>query len=307
MTRLLRFGWLACVGLALAATAARAEITRMTADGTVYRIDVDPWALSGRVVGTALKSTRQFPKGGKEVTYIPGTDDAATDRDPAVEVDPSTGTVVVVWARNEGTGFNLYVTRYDGAWSAPRLLVRMDGDELEPQIRFDTKYLHVSWHQDFAGQTTWWRSSFRSGTLEQVFGPERIPTDDAVSVSPDGGPAYGTMDAPCNDVYFNATVFGRLGDPGRAYVWGVRDEPVPFNFRQSLLLPAEVRSVVAADAGFIYGRFTYWFTTTDRLYYTTLVNGQWSDMRLVELGVATSSDARLMLRDLFKRLAGGGL
>lgn len=305
----MRIGLILGVVVAVVATTARAEVTRITSDGTVHRIDVDAWSPSGRITGTALKWTRQFPKGGKESSYIPGTDDAAPDRDPAVEIDPATGAVVVVWARNEGAGFNIFASRYDGSWSLPRLLARMDGDELEPQLRIGPKALHVSWRQDVSGQTSWWRSSFRADTFEPVFGPERLPTDDATAVPPDGGPAYGTTEAPAGDLYFSATVFGRSpGDPGRAYVWGVRDEPVPFNFRQCLTLPAEVRSVVAQDARFIFGRFTYWFTTADRLYYTTLCNGRWAEMRVVELNASTSSaDAQLMIRELFKRLAGGGL
>jgi hypothetical protein len=297
---------LACVGAALVLAPARAEVQRLACDGTVYRVEVDTWVQSGRPSGTVLRSTRQRPKGGKDLSYIPGTDDAAIDRDPALEIDPSSGKPVVVWARSDAGAFNLYVSRFDTSWSAPRLLVKMDGDDLEPQVRFDARYLHVSWRQDRAGQTTYWRSSFLSSTLEPAFGPERIPTEDAVSVSTDGGLADAT-EAPAGTQYFCATLFDRVGDPGRAYVWGVRDEPVPINYRQSFVLPPEVRSVTFAEAGHVGGRFTYWFTTNDRMYYTTLANGRWVDMRVVELTAQTSvAEARLQLAVLNQRLTAGG-
>jgi hypothetical protein len=297
----------ACLLAPLGAAPARAEVQRIAADGSVYRVDVDPWNQGGKATGTVLRATRQKAKGGKDQTNIPGTDDAAIDRDPALEIDPSTGKPIVVWARSDATGFNLYVSRYDTAWSTPQLLVRQDGDDLEPEIRFGSRYLHVSWHQDIAGQTTYWRSSFLASTLEPVFGPERIPIEDAVSVPPEGGPSSGNDPSQGNQ-YFCTTVYDRApGGPDRAYVWGVRDEPVPFNYRESFLLPPEVHTVSSSEAGYLGGRFTMWLTTANKLYYTTFADGRWADMRLIELtGQLTAADALGQLAVLNERMTAGG-
>ena len=109
-----------------------AEVQKLASDGSVYRVDLVPWVQAGKPNGTVLRMTRQKPNGGKETFNIAGTDDAVVERDPSLEIDPSSGRPLVVWARNDGPGFNLYVSRYDGTWSTPQLLARLDGDDLEP-------------------------------------------------------------------------------------------------------------------------------------------------------------------------------
>lgn len=297
----------ACLLMPWGTSPARAEVQRIASDGSVYRVDVDPWSQGGKSTGTVLRVTRQKAKGGKDQSIIPGTDDVVVDRDPALEIDPSSGKPIIVWARNDATGFSLYVSRFDTSWSTPQLLVRQDGDDLEPEIRFAARYLHVSWRQDAAGQSTYWRSSFLASTLEPMFGPERVPTDDAVSIPPEGGPSSANDPSPGLQ-YFCTTVGDRApGDPFRAYIWGVRDEPVPINYRESLLLQPEVHTVNSSDVGYLGGRFTFWFTTSSRLYYTTFADGRWADMRLIELtGQLTAGDAIEQLVVLNERIAAGG-
>ncbi|HZN55720.1 MAG TPA: hypothetical protein VFB67_10425 [Candidatus Polarisedimenticolaceae bacterium] len=302
---------LASAAVALAtAPHARADVQRIAGDGTVHRVDVEPYVQPNRVAGTVLKSTRQKPKGGKETSWIPGTDDVFLDREPVLEIDPATGKPVVVWSRNEGTGFNIYVSKFDGTcWSAARLLIKTDADDIEPRIRVDRNYLHVVWRQDLAGQPSYWRWSFKTSTLDPVYGPERLPTDDPVLVPPEGGTTTGATDISWSERFFCASIFSRIpGDPGRSYIWGVRDEPVPINFRQAFELPAEVKAIVASDAEWVGGRITYWFTTTDKLYYTIYTAGKWSEMRVIELGAPIgTADARLLIFDLNRRNASGGL
>jgi hypothetical protein len=298
----------AAAALAVGSGPARADIQRIGSDGTVYRVDVETRFVAGRPSGTQLRFTLQRPLGGKDLSIIPGTDDSAVDRDPALEIDPTTGTPYVVWSRGDSAGFNLYVSRYTGSWSTPRPLVKADGDDIQPQLRFDDRYMHVSWRQDFYGQSAWWRTSFVPGTYEISFGPERIPMDAAFAGPGDGG---GTdPDAPpIEDQYFTACVFN-VGDGGggNAWIWGVRDEPVPITYRQAFSLPIEVKGVTLQEASFLSGRFTFWFTTVDRLYYTTFADGiGWAPFRVVEIGSQTSaSDARLLLTELNKRISSGG-
>ena len=62
------------------------------------------------------------------------------------------------------------------------------------------------------------------------------------------------------------------------------------------------------EASFLSGRFTFWFTTADRLYYSTVTDGTgWAPFRVIEIGSQTSaSDVRLLLSELNKRISSGG-
>lgn len=286
----------------IAVAPAWGDTQRIVSSGDVHRIEVAP-APSG---GTGLWATVQNSKGMATGAWVPGTDDAAIDRDPAIEIDPSTALPVLVWSRNEGSGFDLFFSRYaGGAWASPRPLVRGAGDEVEPEIHFGVGVLHVGWRQvDPAGQSTLWRQSFNSGSLALVYGPEKVPLDDPAPVPPSGGSQPATSAPAHGNIYFRGTIPGlNPGDPGRTFVWGVRDEPVPISFRQSFILPSDVTTVSLQGAGFLGGRFTYWFVAGggDKLYYTGWNGAGWSDMRVVKLGAATTpSDARIMLVDLNK-------
>ncbi|HEX4823454.1 MAG TPA: hypothetical protein VFV19_04020 [Candidatus Polarisedimenticolaceae bacterium] len=289
---------------ALAAAPARAEVQRIAADGTVYRVDVDTYNGSGKPSGTVLRTTRQRPRGGKDTFVVTGTDDAVVDRDPALEIDPATGKPVLVWSRNEGGSFNLFFSRFDTAWSAPQMLLRFDGDELEPQIHLGDEYLHVTWRQSVGNSSAYWRASFDPATLQRLFGPERLPVDDATPIPPEGGPEPAT--APTDSQYFCTSTLGRtMADPSRAYIWGVRDEPVPVGYHQSFVLPCDIHVINSQNAAFVGGRLTLWITTPNLVYYTTLANGRWADIRVVEITPQTSaSDARLLIEDINNSLGG---
>jgi hypothetical protein len=287
----------------LAAAPARADVQKITADGTVHRVDVDV-TTSAKGTGTGIRYTRQKPAGGRDTSWVPGTDDIAADRDPVLDIEPSSGRPVLVWSRNEGTGFDLFVSRLEnGAWTAPRLLVHGAGDDLLPQIRYDDRYLHVAWRQqDPSGSIAFFRSSFDAPSWAPTYGPERVPTDDLSPVPPSGTTTSGTAPA-MNFTYFCGTVPGALpGDPSRTVVWGVRDEPLPIGYHQIFSLPPEVLSVSSAEAGFIGGRFTLWFVSGSKAYYTVLTSTGWSSMRVIELNApTTAADARAEIHDLNKR------
>ena len=96
---------------------------KVASEGTVHSIEVEGWATQFPVGGTVLRYDKQLPTGMRETSIIPGTDDPAVDLHPALDIDPATGTPVVVWTRNEGDGFDLFVSRHDGdEWSPPRRL-----------------------------------------------------------------------------------------------------------------------------------------------------------------------------------------
>ena len=295
---------LVCVALGAAGLAARADVQRLTGDGAVFRVEVDPFGQGGKPSGTVLRTTRQRPRGGKETFFVTGTADAIPDKDPALEIDPSTGQPVVVWARGEAGGFNLFVSSFAGTWAPGRLLIKLDGDDLEPQLRLD-HYLHVAWRQSFGGVSTYWRATFDPTTFALLYGPERIPTYDAAPVPQEGGSELDGDIAESDEFFCTSEIGKTMADPSRAQIWGVRDEPVPVGYHRSFVIPAEIRSIVAQGVGFVGGKLTFWYTTTDKLYYTTLSGGRWAESRVVELSPQTSTaDALWMIEQSNRRLGG---
>jgi len=293
------------LGVGTAAFApARADVQRITSDGYVHRVDVDIY-VSPNGTGTGIRYTRQKPLGGRDTSWVTGTDDVAIDRDPSLDVEPS-GKPVVVWARNEGSGFDLYIARLDnGAWTAPSLLVHTGGDDTLPQIRYDDRYLHVAWRQqDASGAVAFYRSAFDPATWAPTYGPERIPTDDLPPIPPSGGTSSPGPASPSTCLtYFSGVVPGVLpGDPGRTVVWGVRDEPLPISYHQVFTLPPDATNVTQAEAAFIGGRFTLWFVSGSKAYYTVLTSTGWSSLRVDEINAQTTpADVRAQIHELNRR------
>src|SRR5262249_35397899 len=135
---------------------------------------------------------------------------------------------------------------------------------------------------------------------------ELIPMDDNLSDPGDGGDPATEGPSP-DDQYFAAIVPGAT-DGGNAWIWGVRDEPVPITYRHGFPLPAGITGINFQDVGFLGGRLTFWFTTPDSLYYSTFSDGGWDAYRLIEIGSQTAaSDARLLLIELNKSSSAEGL
>jgi hypothetical protein len=289
---------------ALAAGPARADVQKITSDGVVHRVDVDAY-VSAKGSGTGIRYTRQKPTGGRETSWVPGTDDLAADRDPVLEIEPSTGRPVLVWSRNDGAGFDLFIARLEnGAWTAPRLLVHSAVDDLLPQLRYDDRYLQLAWRQqDPSGAVSFYRSSLDPSSWATSYGPERVPVDDIAPLPAGGSPTTSSAGPSMSATYFSGTLPALVpGDPTRSIVWGVRDEPLPISYHQVLLLPAEITSVSSIEAGFIGGRFTIWLVSGSKVYYTVLTATAWSGMRVIELNAQTTpADARWQIHDLNRR------
>lgn len=302
----------ATLAAAWLATTANADVQKIAPDGTVHRVDVEQFLSGGKVAGTALRHTRQMPGGAKDSSLVPGTDDPAVDREPALEIDPVTGAPLLVWSRNEGAGFDIVLSRFEGASWLPFVRVSSGGeDESQPQIGSGQRLVHVVYRQStgFQGVFQYYRWSLDRATLGAVYGPEQLPLDGVPLVPPEGESSAGS-DAPPTGahVFFSGDLPAlRPGDPGRIVVWGVRDDPVPVGFRQGFLLPADVKSVQQHRAGWLACRFGLWFTTSGRFYYTTRVNGRWHEDRFVETSSGTAvSDARLQLEEMIQKADGCG-
>ena len=290
------------VALATGGIEVRAAIDRVVEpDGTVHRLAVEFWPQYPGP-GTAIRYTRQYPSGHLTSALIPGTDDYALDREPALALDPKTGQPIAVWARFQTVGFDLFVSSFDGvSWTPPRPLLTPNPDRVRPRVKADDSLVHVFWTFLDGDASRVARASFRPGDLALVLGPEpaRIdclpPTTDGALFDPGAG------DPPSGDTYFAAEVPGRTtADPPILGVWGVRDEPVPIDFRAAFALPNGARDLQKVDAAMISGRLTVWFEWSGGLWYTfDDGSGRFTPLRVIkrEAGGFTS-DALVLLREM---------
>ncbi len=294
--------------LALASGPARADSQKLGPEGTLHRLTVEDWTNdSGSLSGTALRHYRQYDDGTTESSFVPGTDDASADRDPAIEIDPATGQPVLVWSRNEGRGYLVFVSRFDGnAWSFPKPVFVQPDDEKFPDIRIASALIHVMWRQEAPGQTSAVRVSLDRTTLDRAFGPEPLAVSDTELVAPDGLPSFeaAASDPPCGEAYFAAEVPPRSTgkDDGWIHVWGVRDAPVPVEYSFGFQLPQDVRIEKQPMARWIQDRFVLSFNTPDRFFYTIRSGSAWSDLKILLLDANTSvSDARIRMEEMILR------
>jgi len=289
----------ALVAAALLAAPAAADTRKLTADGAVHTIEVV--TSGGKSPVVSLRYTRRPVTGAAVTMTVPGTEDAVVDREPAIEIDPVSGQLVLVWSRLDGPNYNVFLSRYNGAsWSTARAVVRADGDDVEPQVLISAHYVHVSWRQVLAGQSNFYRASLLSTSLDLAYGPERLVTSDLWPVPAEGAVTAGVSDPPTtSEKIFAGVLYPSNGtDPGRFHLWGVRDEPVPIGYRELVSLPPSARGAASIGAGVLGGRFTIWYVAGNRFYYATRTSGAWSSTRSFELtGGLSAPEARLIVAD----------
>lgn len=275
----------------------------LDADGTVHRVDSKLWP-PDQGPGTAIQYTRQSPSGQITTALIPGTDDYWLDGEPTLALDPVTRNPVVVWTRLIPTGFDLFVSSLQGdGWTPARPLLPPNPDRIRSRIKSDGSLLHVFWtHRDGSSHRIA-RASFRAGDLRLVLGPEPARFDCAPYA--DGAPAAAAVgDPPSGDTYFAAEVpGGPAGEPPVLGVWGVRDEPVPIDFRAAFLLPEGARELRRVDAAMIGGRLAVWFEWSGGLWYTfDDGSGNFQALRVIKREAGGfGSDAIILLRELLDR------
>jgi hypothetical protein len=253
---------------------------------------------SGKPAKPVLRHTMVRPDGTVVAALVPGTDDLFLDADPALAVDPVRGTVVLAWSRDTGGGFAVFVSRFSGSiWSDPvRALDDPGGEEIEPQIQVTPSLVHVVAHNGPAYQ----RICLDPENLQPVFGPEPL-SNGGSGITPG-------VDAPIatpteSQVYFTSTVLRPSEtDPGRVVIWGVRDEPVPIDYVEALLLPPDAVEGNAATAVPIEGSLTLTVDSGTHVWYTVFREGNWSESASVVLDEEiTLSDVLTMLADMIRR------
>jgi hypothetical protein len=279
------------------------EVTR---DGTVHRIVVG--ADSGTAIPMSMPLTHvEQPAYGPVVTRIlPGTE-TGWNWEPALEVDPVTDEPVVVWSRREPAGFDLYLSRFDGqAWTQALAVVSDAPDDVKPQIAIGEKLIHLVWKRQAAGGPVWMRLSLDRETLAALWGPETLPVETPDPVPPSGDSCARASQPDPSDSFFAGKLDGRTsGDPDEIIVWGIRDEPMPVGYREGIVLPDSVLDVHHPTATWIEGRFTVWFVSSSRFYYTLLEDGRWTDLRYIALDSTTSEgDALGELQQMLTRADG---
>jgi hypothetical protein len=78
------------------------------------------------------------PSGPGRVALNPAGE-ANGDGPPSILTDPGTGLLVVAWARNSASGFDVVTSRFEsGIWSVPQVVVDVAANALDPQLVRDT-------------------------------------------------------------------------------------------------------------------------------------------------------------------------
>lgn len=275
-------------------------------DGVLHRVDVESWASSGRLQGTALRHTLQRPDGTTATVLVPGTEDAAVDREPALDADDRSGAVVLVWSRLEGTTLRLWTSRFQsGAWTAAAPLATGTSiPAATPRVRVGGNLVHVVWWSPGDAGGSLWRTSYDTRSMALVWGPERLDAPATQAVSADGG--VDRSESPEEADVFFAVYSSPLGsgEGGRVTIWGVRDEPVPIDYARALIIPEDAKNPGDVEASRIGTRLVAWYVTLDCLRYAIREpDGTWSSQRRVRLTTTTGvADAKLLVRDLVRRL-----
>ena len=274
-----------CAGVALAA-----PVQQIDDDSALHRVE------AVALIGSALQHTVVRSNGSTEVSLVPGTEDVFLDQDPALAIDPVRGTPVLAWSRETGSGFDIFVSRYDdNTWTPPVRVLQGTGDEVRPQIQVSDSLVHVVAYEG-AGYV---RMSL-TRSLEPVFGPESLPTA-VVPIVPGVDPAVSAP--PGAHLFFASEVLHPdPTDPGQVVIWGVRDEPVPIDYVQALLLPVTLQGEGIASVSPIEGSLTVTVASPTRLWYTLFRQTSWEPFSAMELNATTTlSDARSMLADMIRR------
>ena len=91
------------------------------------------------------------PAGSGRVVLNP-EGEANGDGAPSMLADPGSGLLVVAWARNSASGFDIVVSRFQaGAWSVPQVVIDTAASALDPQLVLDpTGNIHLVYWVDGA-------------------------------------------------------------------------------------------------------------------------------------------------------------
>src|SRR5262245_40710102 len=302
-----RFLYLALAAFVAAAGAAHAQTISLDPGGTLHRVDVVPTGKEHRLfTPTELRQLMQDPDGTTHMIVVTGTDDNAEEKDPDVVIDPVSGLPSLVWVRSDQYSNSVYLSRFDGtAWSTPTVVVTDSEVRERPLMRIGSRYLQIAWSQGASDPPVSWATTLDRVTLAVAYPPATLTTDEPSPVPPEGQTAGEASLPPAGDSFFTMGGPSRLPEePPRLIVYGARDEPVPVNFLQGFLLPDAIDpdSITFSGAEFFSARLTVWYVVGDNLYYAYRDPTEWSPTHIIGLHPVTTSDARLLIREMLARL-----
>jgi hypothetical protein len=281
---------------------------KVAGDGVVHSIEAVIWTTANQTGSSQILHTRQHPDGSAESFVIPGTDDLAIDREPVIDLDPATELPIAAWIRNEGAGFGLWISRFDGSgWSAPAPVFVGGQDKAEPEIRITGRWVHLTWREGLPVDVTHVRGVLALDDLTPTHGPETLETRGDGLVPPEGETLPGSSPEPPPGHLYTLRALIPLvpGEPGKFYLWGGQDDPVPFGFSQGFVLPDGVRGAANLRARWIGGRMVISFEDAGHYYYTMRKSGLWTDLRVIELDETTSAaSAQLEVEEMIRRETG---
>jgi len=274
----------------------------MDGAGVVHTVTTEPWTRDDISGGTVLVHVTRAPDGTESRRFVHGTDNFAVEQDPFIDIDPVSDTPVLVWTQVTIRASALYIAREEkGTWATPHLIWADGSINREPEIDVRDNLLHMIWSQD-GRQPVRLRLSLGRETLTPAFGPEELPVNVEGIALPGDDP--GPADTPDPDLSYFASVIPQPapGQPGRIITWGIRDEPVPVVYFQPFQLPSGTQSVGEQNSEWLADRFVTWFTSGSSFYYTTLNDGNWDELKVIDLSDGRSTaEALLMLQDLIRR------
>lgn len=300
---------LLCLAIAVfvaAAGAARAQTISLDSTGSVHRVDVFQTS-KGRVnPPTELRHMIQDPSGLTHVIVVTGTDDSAQESDPNVVIDPVSGSPTLVWIRSDGSSNAICLSRFDGtSWSTPLVVVTDAEIKARPLMRIGSRFVQIAWSQGTTVPPVSWALMLDRVTLAVTYPPSTLTTDEPSPVPPEGTTAGEASLPPGGDTFFTMGAPARIPEERpRLVVYGARDEPVPVNFLQGFLLPDDVDpdSITFSGAEFFSSRLAVWYVSSEKLYYAYRDPTEWSSTRIIALHPVTTSDARLLIREMLARL-----
>lgn len=299
-----RSAFLVCC-VVLAASAVRADVQKLAIDGCVHRITVESSA-SRSPLATQLRHTIHRPDGSLlSSALIAGTDDPAADREPALEIDPNSGELVLVWSRNDGSGFDVVASRWvERTWQPWRpVLTHAVDDEVRPQLAIGSNLIHVVARRE-GTSPAYVRASLDRRSFSVVFGPEVLPLDSPSVIDPEGEDQQVSPEPPEADRYLASELVRTASGESRVIIWGARDEPTPIDYCQAFKLQSPTRELQRVRAAWIEDRFVLSYVAGDRFQYAVRGPLGWSDLRSILLNDQTSAtDARLQMEEMIRRHA----
>jgi len=273
----------------------------VASDGTVHSVSAGFELAVGNA--SPILHVEQSPSGDRVTRILPGTENGVSFH-PAIEIDPVTDLPLAVWTRVEHGDAEIYLARFDGTeWTDPIAVAPGRGDDVAPELRIGQSLVHVLWRRETSGgDVMLLRASLDRATLAPVLGPEHLSTKGVPLVSPDGSAdAPAEIPGPEDSFVVEEVLDGDAETPHVLIVYGIRDEPMPVGYRQGFILPPEMDDVNDPAAAWIGSRFVLSFVVGNQLLYAILKDGQWSNLRRINLDGMSAAEARGELEAMLLR------